>query len=77
MSNEPLRIGYEKLVALLVGLDIDPDMKTLASLHVDPEKVTVVRHRVDARGRRVVAGKGVLTETTTIRIDYSRPAVSA
>jgi hypothetical protein len=79
MSNEPLRIGYGKLVDLLVGLGIDPDMKTLSSVHIDPEMVTVVRHRTDEDGRKVAAGREVLTETVTIRIDIDRsaPAVAA
>lgn len=75
MSNEPLRIGYEKLVGLLVGLGISPDMKTLASVHVDPQKVTVVRYRTNEKGNIVVAGDEALTETVTIRIDHA--AVSA
>lgn len=69
MSNEPLTIAYDKLTDLLVGLGIDSDMKTLRSLHVDPQMVTVVRYRTDENGRMRVAGDEVLTETVTIRID--------
>lgn len=75
MSNEPLRIGYDKLVDLLVGLGLDPDMKTLSSVHVDPQKITVVRYRTNEKGNIVIAGDEALTETVTIRIDF-RSAVT-
>jgi hypothetical protein len=75
VSNEPLRIGYDKLVDLLVGLGLDPDMKTLSSVHVDPQKITVVRYRTNEKGNIVIAGDEALTETVTIRIDY-RSAVT-
>jgi hypothetical protein len=75
VSNEPLRIGYDKLVDLLVGLGLDPDMKTLSSVHVDPQKITVVRYRTNEKGNIVIAGDEALTETVTIRIDF-RSAVT-
>jgi hypothetical protein len=49
----------------------------LSSVHIDPQKVTVVRYRTNEKGNVVVAGHEALTETVTIRIDFPVKSASA
>jgi hypothetical protein len=73
VSNDPLSIGLSKLAELLRGFGLDPvDVKTLKAVHILPDGITVIRHRLDERGRAVVVGDELATETVTIRLEHSR-----
>jgi hypothetical protein len=67
------------VAAFLLKIGVDPvDLNTMRSLHIDPEGVTFVRHRVaetdDGRRRPYVTGKhpnaDVAKQTTTCRIAW-------
>lgn len=70
MSNDPLSIHLDKLAELLRGFGLDPvDVNTLQAVNIEPHGITVVRQRLDERGRAYVVGNEIATETVTIRID--------
>jgi hypothetical protein len=77
MSNDPLCVSLVRVADFLREIGLDPvDVKDIKSVHFDPGCLTVVRHRRDERGRLVVAGNQVASETTTIRIDGGPPEVT-
>lgn len=73
MSNEPHVIRHEKVVELLVGLGVDPNMDTLSSVLVEPGVVTVTRLREVRSGVGYIVGQEPnerpATEIVTIRVE--------
>lgn len=69
VSNDPLSIHVDKVTELLRGFGLDPvDPKTIRSVHIDPDGVEVVRHRLDDKGGVTIVGDDIATETVTIRL---------
>ncbi|MEV4197012.1 hypothetical protein [Micromonospora globbae] len=73
MSNDPHTITLGKLAELPRGLGLDPvDLGDIKSVHVEGQKVTVVRFRRNEHGRHYLVGPGeAATETVTIRVGAS------
>jgi hypothetical protein len=72
ISNDPLIIGFDKLVELIRGLGLDPvDPRDIRRITIDPHGVEVVRVRRDENNLlRLGFGEKPLTETVTIGIKW-------
>ena len=66
--EEPATIGYAKLIALVIELGIETPANDIRSIHLEANRIEVVRYRRNADGHLFVAGNEPATETILIGV---------
>jgi hypothetical protein len=74
-TTDPIVIGFEQIQSAAHALGMT-DLAHLQELRIEPDKVTVVRYRLDG-GERVYIADGWLTDTSTIPVVYDDEAAQA
>lgn len=76
--NNPIVIGLEQAQAAIRQLGIT-DLKDVREVRLRPDKVEVVRYRLDETGGRIFIADGFLTDDSTIPVvvdEHTDPALS-
>lgn len=76
MANDPTHVTSDQLREAMTALGIEPDLKQLRTITIEPGLITVVRTRVTEDGKNfVVSYDRLATETSEIRLLGDRESV--
>jgi len=69
VSKDAHRVTLDQLREALTVMGLDPDIRTLKTVFIEPGMITVVRKRQNEEGRDYIVGYAdVATETVTIAV---------